>query len=126
MDGINLLNASRVMTTCRKDGRVLKPDRPVSTMDTCFLSEKPVVAHGAIAPHVKPFSLRSFAAGHFVFAAAVCVSCGRGEVASCIEHPPLCVLEPRAKKKKKTLAGDWGVMKSVAQSGSMLRLPHVL
>jgi len=39
MDGINLLNASRVMTSCRKDGRVLKPDKPVSTMDTCFLNK---------------------------------------------------------------------------------------
>jgi hypothetical protein len=36
MDGINLLNASRTMTTCRKDGTVLKPDKPVSTSDECF------------------------------------------------------------------------------------------
>ena len=36
MDGINLLNKSRIMTTCRADGTVLKPDRPVSTVDWCF------------------------------------------------------------------------------------------
>eukprot|EP00666_Eupelagonemidae_sp_cell4sb_P005384 gene5384-23508_t len=34
--GINLLNASRTMTSCRGDGVVLKPDRPVSTVDWCF------------------------------------------------------------------------------------------
>uniref|UniRef100_A0A7S2FVU0 Uncharacterized protein n=1 Tax=Octactis speculum TaxID=3111310 RepID=A0A7S2FVU0_9STRA len=37
MDGINLLNATRVMTTCRLDGLVLKPDRPQKTVDTCFM-----------------------------------------------------------------------------------------
>ena len=36
MDGIELLNATRVMTTCRGDGVVLKPDKPVSTVDSCF------------------------------------------------------------------------------------------
>lgn len=36
MDGINLLNKSRVMTTCRADGTVLKPDEPVHTSDACF------------------------------------------------------------------------------------------
>eukprot|EP00911_Craspedida_sp_UC1_P001214 UC1_evm2s915 len=36
MDGINLLNKSRVMTTCRADGKVLRPDRPISTVDDCF------------------------------------------------------------------------------------------
>jgi hypothetical protein len=36
MDGIYLLNASRTMTTCRADGVVLKPDRPVGTSDWCF------------------------------------------------------------------------------------------
>lgn len=36
MDGINLLNASRVLATCRKDGTILKPDRPVTTVDACF------------------------------------------------------------------------------------------
>ena len=36
MDGINLLNKSRTMTTCRADGTVLKPDRPVATADYCF------------------------------------------------------------------------------------------
>jgi len=41
MDGINLLNASRVMTTCTKDGTVLKPDRPVTTTDWCFTKADP-------------------------------------------------------------------------------------
>lgn len=36
MDGIYLLNKSRVMATCRADGTVLKPDRPVSVSDACF------------------------------------------------------------------------------------------
>ncbi|CAK9061196.1 unnamed protein product [Durusdinium trenchii] len=36
MDGIHLLNASRVMSTCRADGRVLKPDRPVMPLESCF------------------------------------------------------------------------------------------
>jgi hypothetical protein len=36
MDGINLLNASRVLASCRADGYVLKPDRPVATSDACF------------------------------------------------------------------------------------------
>jgi len=36
MDGINLLNASRVMSTCRGDGRVLKPDRPLTPWESCF------------------------------------------------------------------------------------------
>ena len=36
MDGIELLNATRVMTTCRGDGVVLKPDKPVTTVDSCF------------------------------------------------------------------------------------------
>jgi len=36
MDGLGLLNASRVMTTCRKDGVVLKPDAPLKPPDTCF------------------------------------------------------------------------------------------
>lgn len=37
MDGINLLNKTRVMATCRLDGIVLKPDRPQKVVDTCFL-----------------------------------------------------------------------------------------
>jgi len=42
MDGIYLLNASRVMTTCRGDGQVLKPDRPLTPPDACFLAGKPL------------------------------------------------------------------------------------
>jgi len=41
MDGIYLLNASRVMTTCRKDGTVLKPDRPLTVVDSCFRKRDP-------------------------------------------------------------------------------------
>ena len=41
MDGIYLMNASRVMTTCRKDGYVLKPDKPLSTSEYCFLHADP-------------------------------------------------------------------------------------
>jgi len=41
MDGIYLLNASRVMATCRSDGKVLKPDRPVTPPDSCFRAGKP-------------------------------------------------------------------------------------
>merc|ERR1711964_730256 len=41
MDGINLLNATRVKATCRSDGMVLKPDRPATTTDACFLSGDP-------------------------------------------------------------------------------------
>ncbi len=41
MDGINLLNASRVMATCRKDGLVLKPDVPLTTVDECFREKQP-------------------------------------------------------------------------------------
>eukprot|EP00505_MAST-04D_sp_SCG-Rhode-Island_P001065 Stramenopile-MAST_4_protein_1065 len=39
MDGIGLLNKTRLMTSCRSDGYVLKPDKPVSTSDACFLGE---------------------------------------------------------------------------------------
>lgn len=42
MDGIYLLNKSRVMATCRKDGLVLKPDRPLTTPDACFLRRQPL------------------------------------------------------------------------------------
>merc|ERR1712166_1343654 len=41
MDGIYLLNASRVMTTCRGDGKVLKPDRPITPPDECFRTGRP-------------------------------------------------------------------------------------
>jgi hypothetical protein len=44
MDGIHLLNKSRVMTTCRADGTVLKPDRPLTIADECFTR-----AGGAVA-----------------------------------------------------------------------------
>ena len=36
MDGIYLMNLTRVMHTCRKDGVILKPDRPVVVSDACF------------------------------------------------------------------------------------------
>eukprot|EP00930_Biecheleria_cincta_P043057 TRINITY_DN29601_c0_g1_i1.p1 TRINITY_DN29601_c0_g1~~TRINITY_DN29601_c0_g1_i1.p1 ORF type:complete len:738 (-),score=113.50 TRINITY_DN29601_c0_g1_i1:156-2369(-) len=36
MDGINLLNASRVMSSCRSDGVLLKPDKPVAPFESCF------------------------------------------------------------------------------------------
>jgi len=38
MDGIHLLNASRVMSTCRSDGILLKPDRPLMPLESCFAS----------------------------------------------------------------------------------------
>jgi len=41
MDGIFLLNKTRIMTTCREDGVVLKPDKPVSTSDWCFRQADP-------------------------------------------------------------------------------------
>ena len=41
MDGINLLNKYRVMTSCRSDGTLLKPDKPVSTSDSCFRNADP-------------------------------------------------------------------------------------
>ena len=41
MDGIHLLNASRVNATCRSDGIVLKPDRPIFPADTCFVAAEP-------------------------------------------------------------------------------------
>ena len=41
MDGINLLNASRVMTTCMADGTVLKPDAPVKTSEWCMTKADP-------------------------------------------------------------------------------------
>jgi len=41
MDGLGLLNSSRVMSSCRKDGTILKPDRPISTTDACFRLGQP-------------------------------------------------------------------------------------
>jgi hypothetical protein len=41
MDGINLLNKTRVMTSCRADGTVLKPDRPITAVDACFRKANP-------------------------------------------------------------------------------------
>jgi hypothetical protein len=40
MDGIFLLNKTRIMTTCMADGTVLKPDAPVHTSDSCFLNAR--------------------------------------------------------------------------------------
>lgn len=39
MDGINLLNKSRVMSTCRADGTILKPDRPLTPFESCFYKD---------------------------------------------------------------------------------------
>merc|ERR1711937_512256 len=41
MDGIYLLNKTRIMSTCRSDGRVLKPDKPLTVVDSCFLRRDP-------------------------------------------------------------------------------------
>ncbi|KAL1511081.1 hypothetical protein AB1Y20_005904 [Prymnesium parvum] len=41
MDGIGLLNATRVLASCRADGYVLKPDRPLSPPDVCFTRQAP-------------------------------------------------------------------------------------
>lgn len=41
MDGIDLLNKTRIMQTCRADGVVLKPDRPVVMSDSCFGATRP-------------------------------------------------------------------------------------
>jgi len=41
MDGLGLLNASRVMTSCRSDGVVLKPDVPLTTSDWCWRRADP-------------------------------------------------------------------------------------
>ena len=40
MDGINLLNVSRVMSTCNSRGEILKPDKPVTTPDYCYINGK--------------------------------------------------------------------------------------
>ena len=50
MDGIFLLNKTRIMQTCMADGTVLKPDAPVHTSDWCFLtSSKTTADHNAYA-----------------------------------------------------------------------------
>ena len=50
MDGIGLLNASRVLATCRADGYVLKPDAPLATSDECFRTgEDPGKCHLYVA-----------------------------------------------------------------------------
>mmetsp|Transcript_4727 Transcript_4727/g.14773 ORF Transcript_4727/g.14773 Transcript_4727/m.14773 type:complete len:444 (+) Transcript_4727:181-1512(+) len=36
MDGLGYVNASRVLASCRSDGVVLKPDRPLVLSDACF------------------------------------------------------------------------------------------
>ena len=36
MDGLGLLNKTRLMQTCRADGVLLKPDAPITTSDECF------------------------------------------------------------------------------------------
>ena len=36
MDGIHLLNASRVLASCRADGLILKPSRPLYPAESCF------------------------------------------------------------------------------------------
>jgi hypothetical protein len=41
MDGIHLLNKTRVMTACRSDGVILKPDKPVATSEYCFRKANP-------------------------------------------------------------------------------------
>eukprot|EP00632_Arachnochrysis_sp_CCMP2950_P005798 CAMPEP_0185701764 /NCGR_PEP_ID=MMETSP1164-20130828/10199_1 /TAXON_ID=1104430 /ORGANISM="Chrysoreinhardia sp, Strain CCMP2950" /LENGTH=757 /DNA_ID=CAMNT_0028368873 /DNA_START=22 /DNA_END=2295 /DNA_ORIENTATION=- len=41
MDGQGFLNASRVMATCRTDGIVLKPDRPLRAAEACFATAAP-------------------------------------------------------------------------------------
>ena len=40
MDGIYLLNKTRIMTTCMADGVILKPDVPVHTADSCFYQKQ--------------------------------------------------------------------------------------
>ena len=41
MDGIHLLNKTRTMMSARGDGYILKPDRPISSTDSCFKGAKP-------------------------------------------------------------------------------------
>ena len=41
MDGINLLNKTRVMASARADGYILKPDRPLMSTDACFKGATP-------------------------------------------------------------------------------------
>ena len=41
MDGIYLLNKTRVMASCRLDGMVLKPEDSIHTIDWCFSQADP-------------------------------------------------------------------------------------
>jgi len=43
MDGINLLNKTRTMTSCMADGTVLRPDRPQTRVDYAFATGKPTL-----------------------------------------------------------------------------------
>ena len=43
MDGIDLLNKTRTMASCQSNGNVLKPDRPISTVDYCFSDAAPAL-----------------------------------------------------------------------------------
>eukprot|EP01130_Rhizamoeba_saxonica_P013826 TRINITY_DN5943_c0_g1_i1.p1 TRINITY_DN5943_c0_g1~~TRINITY_DN5943_c0_g1_i1.p1 ORF type:complete len:747 (+),score=106.83 TRINITY_DN5943_c0_g1_i1:13-2253(+) len=43
-DGINYVNRSLVMQTCREDGILLKLDRPATVMDHTFLTKTPAIA----------------------------------------------------------------------------------
>ena len=67
MDGIFLLNKTRIMQTCMADGTVLKPDAPVHTSDWCFLaSSKTTADHTAYLYHT--FSdLSGFGRIHYHF-----------------------------------------------------------
>ncbi len=40
MDGIYLLNKTRIMQTCMADGTVLRPDAPIHTSDACFMASE--------------------------------------------------------------------------------------
>jgi len=64
MDGINLLNKTRTMTSCRADGYLLKPDKPVSTTDACFRRADPTcfTYHTYSDPKVKTALLATQAA----------------------------------------------------------------
>lgn len=61
MDGIHLLNKTRTMTACRADGYILKPDRPVTTTDSCF-RVAPADAHNCHTFHT--YSDVKTSAGH--------------------------------------------------------------
>ena len=42
------MNRSRVLQTCRADGVLLKPDRPASAVDACFLRADPARCAGLL------------------------------------------------------------------------------